>query len=66
MSVRPGPLETVAVETVVLGASWVTGWDVTETGAAHPRPPPGPRSGRAEGAERVDSLGRGAERAELS
>lgn len=65
-SVKPGPLETVAVETVVPGASWVMGWGVTEMGVAHPHPPPGPRLVRAEVAERIVLPGRAAERAESS
>lgn len=65
-SVRPGLLETVAVETVVPGVSWVMAWGVTETGVVHPHPPPGPRLVQAEVVERVVSAGHGAEWAESS
>lgn len=65
-SVKPGPPETVAVETVVPGASWVTGWGVTETDVAHLRPPPGLRLVRAEAVERVGSPGHVAEWVESS
>ncbi|TUJ24212.1 Ras GTPase-activating protein-binding protein 2 [Bagarius yarrelli] len=56
VSVKPEPPETVAVETVVPGASWVTEWGETETGEAHRRPPPDPPLVQAVVAERVVSL----------